>query len=216
MKSTNLNRGERGMALLFVLFALLLLTAIAAGLMFLTGTETSINTNYRTAQQSYFASRAGLEEARDRFRVPDPNTLSGVLPGDLVVVPPPLFPIMPGQPNGVVYVINQGNDPNPVTPWDIASTYGDDQLCHDYTLVAGMNAAAPGVRCNTLPVAPGWYRNPPPVSTGPNACPTTAQCANPGAAALPYKWMRITWKANQSAHGNFAVDGSGPGSPTAM
>jgi len=213
MKSTNLNRGERGIALLFVLFALLLLTAIAAGLMFLTSTETSINTNYRSAQQSYFASRAGLEEVRDRLRVPDPNTLSAVLPGDM---PLPALPTMPGGINGVVYVINQGNDPTPVTPWNIASTYGDDQLCHDYTGVLGMNVAAPGVRCDTLPVAPTWYRNPPPVSTGPNACPTTAQCANPGAAALPYKWMRVTWKANQSANGNFAVDGTAPGSLTAM
>jgi len=212
MKSTNLNRGERGIALLFVLFALLLLTAIAAGLMFLTGTETSINTNYRSAQQSYFASRAGLEEVRDRLRVPDPNTLSAVLPGDLA---PPAALAMPGGINGVVYVINQGNDPNPVTPWNIGSTYGDDQLCHDYTGVVGMNPVAPGVRCDTLPVAPTWYRNPPPVSTGPNACPTTAQCANPGAGALPYKWMRVTWKANQSVTG-YSVDGTAQGSLTAM
>src|SRR5438270_138562 len=62
------SEGERGVAILMVLFALLLLTGIALGLMYLTDTETGINSNFRSEQEAYYVARAGLEEARDRLR----------------------------------------------------------------------------------------------------------------------------------------------------
>jgi hypothetical protein len=208
MKNQSVNP-ERGVALLFVLFALLLLTAIAATLMFRTDTETLINANYRASQVSYFASRAGLEEVRDRMRLTNPlaNSLANVLPADLVAGVPALpAPAQVGDINGVVYIINQGNDPVNVTPWTLGTLYADRELCQSYPNKGGMLAQPTGQPCNTLPAVPGWYRNPAPLSTGPG---------NGTAAALPYKWVRITWKANQSAHGNYAVDGSAPGSLTA-
>jgi len=58
---------ERGVALLLALFALLLLSAIAASLMFMTNTETSVNTNYRSERVSAFAAKAGMEEIRARM-----------------------------------------------------------------------------------------------------------------------------------------------------
>jgi Tfp pilus assembly protein PilX len=42
--------GERGIALIGVLFALLLLTVIGLGMMYSTNMETSINYNYRDKQ----------------------------------------------------------------------------------------------------------------------------------------------------------------------
>jgi Tfp pilus assembly protein PilX len=50
---------QRGIALLFVLFALVLLTGLAAGLLFMTSTEAGINANYGSAQVSYFGARSG-------------------------------------------------------------------------------------------------------------------------------------------------------------
>jgi hypothetical protein len=196
----HLGNNERGIALIIVLFALLLLTAIASGLLFLTDTETSINSNYRDAQVSYFAARAGMEEVRGRMQTTAPNSLEPFLPV-----------VMPGQPNGVLYVINQDpTDANVVQPWNALSAYGDDQLCHDYGVagmppIAGLVPQPPGTRCTTSPVAPGWYVNPPPASTGPLAGTN---------GALPYKWMRVTWKANQSVNG-FSVDGTVPPSLSA-
>jgi Tfp pilus assembly protein PilX len=54
--------GERGMALFFALFALILLTALTSALVLLTSTETSINFNYRSEEVAFFAAKAGLEE----------------------------------------------------------------------------------------------------------------------------------------------------------
>ena len=54
------------MALLFCIFALLILTAVTASLIMLAGTETSVNYNYRTEEVSFFAAKSGLYEALDR------------------------------------------------------------------------------------------------------------------------------------------------------
>jgi len=51
-------KSERGVSLLFSMLALLLLTAIAAGMMFMSSTETSISSNFKAEETAYFASRA--------------------------------------------------------------------------------------------------------------------------------------------------------------
>src|SRR5258707_3988064 len=66
-KCNNHANEERGIALFMAIFALLLLSAIAAGFMFLANTETMINSNYRQSQLAYFAARAGVQEARVRI-----------------------------------------------------------------------------------------------------------------------------------------------------
>src|SRR5436305_2220447 len=63
---------ERGIALFMAIFALMLLSAIAAGFMYLANTETAVNANYRSGQQAYFAARAGLQEARLRIMKGNP------------------------------------------------------------------------------------------------------------------------------------------------
>src|SRR5438132_1332778 len=84
---------ERGIALLIVLLALLLLSAIGMGMMYMSDTETSINGNYRDTQLAFFAMRSGLEEARDRMRS---NSVS----------PLTLPTAMPGAANSILYLIN--------------------------------------------------------------------------------------------------------------
>ena len=65
MSRTNY-RDERGIALFVAILALLLLTAIAAGMMYLSSTEVALSSNFKAEETAYFAARAGVEEVRDR------------------------------------------------------------------------------------------------------------------------------------------------------
>src|SRR5580765_5531965 len=64
-----INRNERGIAMMVVLFALLLLSVVGLGMMYSTNMETSINGNYRDKQSAAYAALAALQEARERVRV---------------------------------------------------------------------------------------------------------------------------------------------------
>src|SRR6202140_5789582 len=68
MRKRQFRNQERGMALLIALLALLLVSAIGMGMMYMSTTETSINANYRDTQRAFFSMRAGLEEMGDRMR----------------------------------------------------------------------------------------------------------------------------------------------------
>src|SRR5438105_9377416 len=114
------SEGERGVAILMVLFALLLLTGIALGLMYLTDTETGINANFRSEQEAYYVARAGLEEARDRLRFGVTiNGNNASLPvaangggGNLMTIPPTA-----NNANGVIYITNPAAG-EVVQPWN--------------------------------------------------------------------------------------------------
>ncbi|HEY8671120.1 MAG TPA: PilX N-terminal domain-containing pilus assembly protein, partial [Terriglobales bacterium] len=72
----NMNRrSEKGIALVLSILALLLLTAIAAGMMYMSTTERLVNNNFRQEEKSYFAARAGVEEVRDRMLFTTPNSI---------------------------------------------------------------------------------------------------------------------------------------------
>ena len=68
------------MALVAVMLALLLVTAIAAGIIILTNTETNTSSNFKDEQRAFFAAKAGIEEARDRLRTRKFDTPLRVLP----------------------------------------------------------------------------------------------------------------------------------------
>src|SRR5713101_4512391 len=101
MKNVARNR-EHGVALFFSIFALLLLTAIAASLIFMTNTETQINSNYRQEQMAYFAAKAGIEEARARMMPSDPNTIN--LGGVALPTVAPTNSIV----SQIIYIVNPG------------------------------------------------------------------------------------------------------------
>ncbi len=101
------NNRERGVALLFALFTLLLISAIAVSLVFMTNTETSVNSNYRMERVSAFAAKAGAEEARDRMVAFNNNA-------QLPLTLPPLA-------GSVLYVLNEGTAPGTVKPWVVIS-----------------------------------------------------------------------------------------------
>jgi hypothetical protein len=159
---------QRGIALLTTLFSLMLLTAIALGLMYLGDTETRVNDNYRSSQQAYFAAYAGLQNVRERM------TLANVAPHQIV---PPAA--LPGSNASILYVTNPtgaGDVVSPTTGSSSSNAYYDGELCTELT--------AMGRQCNQAnsymaPVAD----DSPMTNTG---------------GALSYKWVRVATKVNSS------------------
>ena len=196
---TGANRGrkqEQGIALLIALFALLLLSAIAMGMMYMADTENSVNTNYRDAQAAFYASQAGLQEARLRilndYSSSNPRSPMGNLP---IITPTQ----MPGNGNaqGVYYIINNTATSN-IQPWvDGANNqYRDDELCKEqYPITGGSaNVGTAGVPCvsNLLPGG-GWF--------------TAANSVMGATGAVNYAWVRVTMKQNQNSQ-PVPVDGN--------
>lgn len=183
---------ERGMALLIALLALLLVSAIGMGMMYMSTTETSINANYRDTQQAFFAMRGGLEEARDRMRknAVSPLTLPTVVPNSTTA-------------GSILYITNPSASEtvDPVT-YGSTNKYFDDEFCHEGFTGVTYTGVVTGVPCTGSAQAP------------PSAAATTTAsvAAYTGtAAALNYKWVRITMKQNATIGTTAKVD---PGQPT--
>ncbi|HEY3619675.1 MAG TPA: hypothetical protein VGK96_22945 [Candidatus Sulfotelmatobacter sp.] len=176
MRHNSLRKPERGMALILSLLALLLISAVGLGMIYMSSTESSINNNYKDTQTAFFAMRAGLEEGRDRLR-------------SNAVVPLPLPTGFPPAAGSVVYILNPAGGTDAAdTPWvfGAGSPYFDDEFCHESFAGSGMAWVAPGTPCvaaNAVPQA--W------TVTVPSQSPNTNS-----AAALKYKWVRITLKQN--------------------
>ena len=173
------------------MLALLLLTAIAAGMMFMSSTEASISSNYKAEETAYFAARAGLEEVRDRMLPANPNTIAPVLPTAL-----------PAAGGKVLYVLANGVTMANITNVVPSNAIADDELCHDYgnPSFGGMTWQPANVRCIDLPGGVAWYTSPSPTSIAPFAA-----SANP----LEFKWVRVSLKQNNSSSG-YLVDGTQP------
>jgi hypothetical protein len=176
---------ERGIALFMTIATLLLVTAIAAGLLLMTNTETTISANFRDEQTAFFSAKAGIEELRDRMRAAAPNSLNASLPTNL-----------PGQANGVLYVTNPLSGET-VAPWNTTgSNYPDDEICKEIASFAP---------CSGTPPVPGgspWYTT------------TSASSSYAPASPVPqlaWKWARITVKTNKTSSGTSnanTVDGN--------
>ena len=177
---------ESGVALLFSIFALFLLMAIAAALLFMANTETSINSNYRQEQIAYFAAKAGIEEARARMMASDPSSIN--VAGNPLLISTSVA--APTTANDMInYIVNNGSTASSVQPWGTDLTkFADDELCHDGYTGFG-TAVAPDVRCDVtkLPSGTAWY-------TSYNSTLPYNGTAN----AVPYKWVRIAPKVNGS------------------
>ena len=178
--------GEQGVALFFAIFALLLLSAIAATLILSSATDSAIDGNYRSEEVAYFGAKSGVEEVRDRMMASNPNT-------SIPVTYPALMPTTAASPQ--LYVLNEGNQAGTVQPWSLTiggkpNPYLDDELCHDgYPYGAPLTQVGSDQRCTTLPPGGlgGWY----------NKITSTAPW-NGTAAALPYKWVRLGLKLDGS------------------
>lgn len=179
---------ESGVALLMALFALILLTGVAFTLLFMSDMETSMNSNYRQQQRAYFAVQAGLAEVRERL------TISNTVPH--LIAPPTT---MPGTANSVLYVTNQAGAGDLVDPTSTGNRYFDTELCHEgFNTALGLTDPGPGAPCSSASTAPGTFA---PFRNSDAPLSTTT-------AAMAYKWVRITLKANASA-APFYVNGTG-------
>jgi hypothetical protein len=167
-------RNERGMALLLVLFALMLLSAIGLCMVLASNTETRIDANYGSSLRAYYSARSGLEEVRDRIKFPStsptsPGGLADLLPQDVA-----------GNANGVLYVLNPAGG-EIVDPANPSSPYFDDQLCHDYN----SGVIAKDAKCTVVPGTQNWN--------------LPVQFSAAAATPLGYKWIRINIKTNRVA-----------------
>ena len=118
------------------MITLLFITAITAGMIILSTTETNTSANFRDEQRAFFSAKAGIEETRDRLRSTATDTLrtAGVLPTTL-----------PGGSKSVLYVLNPLNGEK-VAPW--ANNYPDGEICKETTAI---------VCSNGVPTGNGWY-----------------------------------------------------------
>jgi len=166
---------ESGVALIIALLVLLLITAIGMGMIIMSNSETNISANFRDEQTAYFASKAGVEEVRDRMRAGATNSLSTNL---LFTATP--TPVAGTTTNGVLYVTNPLSGET-VAPWATTGTnYPDDEICKELLCVG-----------STPTPAGTWY-----VSTPASA--STGYAASP---ILPWKWVRVMAKINRSDTG---------------
>jgi len=174
MRNYDMRHKERGVALLIALLALLLISAVGLGMVYMSNTETSINANYKDTQTAFFAMRAGLEEMRDRMRS------DATFP---IAVPT----TMPGTPNSVLYILNPSGGADVVDPRAFGTTYFDDEFCHEsFGPGSPVAYAPPGAPCTATGVLP--LNN---VTTTASVSPYTNT-----ASSLKYKWARITLKQN--------------------
>jgi hypothetical protein len=198
---TRIKKSQAGVALLMALLALMVLSAIAVGLVYMTNTESQVNSNYRSEQVAYFAAKAGIEEARDRMMLLPGPYYFGNTPG--------LTPtLLPGDNNQqVLYVLNEGNKPNTIKPWwaDATNPYMDDELCHDGYTLTGLpaNTPSPDLHCDItqMPTSPNWYQ------TTTSQLPFNVSVNGGPVAPLAYKWVRVAVKLNNSVQ-NYPVNNS--------
>lgn len=180
---------ESGVALFFALFALLLLSAIAASLVLMTNTETAIDSNFGRERVADYAAKAGFEEVRDRMMATNPNTINPLTStgtpaaGNLL---PTAVPTTSNQ--QLVYVVNNGSTTNTVQPWTLGNAYVDDELCHDGYSGLGLTVEPPDVPCVDLPSTSSWYQ------TQASTLPWSGT-----SGAIPYKWVRLGLKVNSTA-----------------
>ena len=175
---------EKGVSLFLCVFALMLASAIAIGMVYTSTTETWVSRNFKAEETAYFAARAGVEEVRDRMLPSNPNTVAPILPA-----------AMAGTPGGVLYVLQNGVTLANITNFASSNPLKDDELCHDWgnPSTAGMTWQPANIPCTDLPATPGW------ATTAASVAPFAAS-ANP----MEYKWVRVTQKANNSSA--FLVD----------
>src|ERR1700675_1469770 len=127
---------EEGVALIAAILTLLLLSAITAGIIILTNTETNTSSNFKDEQRAFFSAKAGIEEVRDRLRIAATKSIKASLP-----------PTLPGGSSSVLYVPNPLNSET-VSVAGNSATYPDDEICKETTTLS----------CSAgLPPTGSWY-----------------------------------------------------------
>jgi hypothetical protein len=169
-------RSERGVAIVIAIFTLMLISVVATALILMSGTESAIKANYKSAMHAFYDAKAGLEEGRGRLFWPNPNIPNGLNPPNPVwscvfAAPGPMMPY-----NQVCYIVNpSGNEV--VNPLDLSTgnPYADLEYQQEWGLpVTSATVQQPFINSNSA-------------------------VASAGIAGPLYKWVRITPRTQASA-----------------
>ena len=202
MKKTK-GQNQRGIALLLSVLALLLLSAVAVGMIYMATTENSIAANFKSEETTYFAARAGIEEIRDRMIPASGTAPYGTAPYNINAQLPTQLPSSANQ--GVIYIL-QNNPSSAMSMANVTSStnkFFDDELCHDFAIGGMSRSTTANVRCTGLPSGSGWYKSLTSAQGGFSQAPTwtSGSTSNP----LDWKWTRISLKAANSTP--YCLDG---------
>ena len=180
MKSSN-RRQQSGVALLIVIMALLLVTAVAAGMMIYSTSETKVDANYRDAHVALNAAKAGLEEARDRMLASGANSLATALPcvmpngGAAVGCTVPTVGAANSQ---ALYIVAKAA----IQPWSTGSL----QINNVPTFDSEFECELGNCTATAFPTTSSQV--------------TSTSYSGPVANQLPYQWVRINLKTNQTVN----------------
>ena len=167
-----MRRNERGLALVTSILALMVLTGLAVGLVYMTSAETLINDNYRSSQQAYDAALAGLQNVRER--------MTPAAAGSHAILASLPTALAGSGANTILYVTNpQASETiNSTAISTTSSYYYDKEICSEL-ISQGLTTAAtcaPLGNSNTVAEDPATLN------------------------ALNYKWVRVTLKTDASGY----------------
>jgi hypothetical protein len=152
-------RKQAGSALLIAIFALLLISVVGLALLVSTGTDTALALNYRNSTGGYYASVAGLEEARGRLLQKNADYINktGAYPTLFTGQGTPSFGL-----TDVLYVVNPAAGET-VDPTDPASPYADKEYQSEMGWsLSGANVNTPVISVSAMAGFPGpsfkWVR----------------------------------------------------------
>jgi hypothetical protein len=167
---------ERGVAIVIAIFTLMLISVVATAMILMSGTDSAIKSNYKSAMHAFYDAKAGLEEGRGRLFWPNPNIPNGLNPPNPVwscvfTAPGPMMPY-----NQACYIINpSGNEV--VNPLDLTpgNPYADSEYQQEWGVpVTSASVQQPFITSNSA-------------------------IASAGIAGPLYKWVRITPRTQTSA-----------------
>lgn len=184
-------RNQSGVALVIAIVGLLLVTAVAAGMILVETSETNVDANYRGQQVAVMAAKAGLQEARDRML----SSNFAAIPN----LPCQLPPIAVGTTGPATATCGQAGFAN-----NIAT----------YIVAAGINVNGGKVHNvstfdSEFPLEMGWASLPGGAGWN-NGYTSNASYSGPATNPIPYQWVRINLKIDRSARTNgtpYYVDG---------
>jgi hypothetical protein len=151
-------QSQQGVALVIAIFTLMLISVVATALILMAGTQAAVKGNYKSSMHAFYDAKAGLEEARARLWLYNPNSISSC------VFPTPGAPMPIGR---VCYITNPspGETVDP-TNLDPANPYADFEYNQEFqqpvTSAPGLQPAVPSISPSAAPGIAGplykWVR----------------------------------------------------------
>ena len=184
MRTQSKGSAERGIVLLLALVALLLISAVAASLLYMTATESTLVGYQRSQTRVFNAARGGLEEGRARLSTGDPSFLGGATFSIT-------FPDAVGE---VLYIVNPagGEAINLAVIRNPASPFYDWEYDREW----GAGALAAATVVNPTP--------PPATPLASDMLPLSGLVTLP---EMQYKWVRVTILTERAANRDINGDG---------